>query len=191
MTAAAAARTDVADGPLRHRDWDVVVAAAPRLALTAWAYLDQLAISMRPATVDVADNTLRCFAGFLVDAFPGVAGFADVRRPHVEAFKLFFAAHLTVKGVPPARNTIRQRFGMLRTFFDRIIEWDWPDAPQRIPIFSVDVPIADDPLPRFLDDAQAARLNAKAALAPPLDRLVIEVLGRTGMRVGELCWRRI
>ena len=55
-------------------------------------------------------------------------------------------------------NTIRQRLGTLRTFFDRIIEWDWPDAPARTPIFAIDLPIADDPLPRFLDDADAARL---------------------------------
>ena len=30
---------------------------------------------MRPATVDVADNTLRCFAGFLVTAHPEIVGF--------------------------------------------------------------------------------------------------------------------
>ena len=76
---------------------------------------------------------------------------------------------------------------MLRSFFDRIIEWDWDDAPPRIPIFSVDVPVADDPLPRFLDDVQAARLNAAASVAAPFDRLVIELLSRTGMRAGELC----
>ena len=187
MSAANAVAVVTYDGPVRHHEWDVVVTTAPRLAFTAWAYLDQLAVSMRPATVDVADNTLRCFAGFLSREFADVTGFVDVRRPHIEAFKLFFATHLTVKGVPPARNTIRQRLGMLRSFFDRIIEWDWPDAPARIPIFSIDVPIADDPLPRFLDDAQAARLAAKAAVAAPLDRLVIEVLSRTGMRVGELC----
>ena len=187
MSAAHAVAAAVVDGPVRHRDWEVVVATNPRFALTAWAYLDQLAVSMRPATVDVADNTLRCFAGFIVRDFADLTGFLDVRRAHIEAFKLFFSAHLTVKGAPPARNTIRQRLGMLRSFFDRIIEWDWPDAPVRIPIFSIDVPIADDPLPRFLDDAQAARLAAKAAVAPPLDRLVIEVLSRTGMRVGELC----
>jgi hypothetical protein len=28
-------------------------------------------------------------------------------------------------------NTRRQRLGMLRAFFERIIEWDWPDAPAR------------------------------------------------------------
>ena len=172
---------------VRHREWEHVVAHSPRLAVTAWAYVDQLALSLRPATVDVADNTLRCFAGFLVRTHPEIVGFVDVRRTHVEGFKLFFAAHLTVKGVPPARNTIRQRLGMLRSFFDRIIEWDWPDAPMRMPIFAVDVPIADDPLPRFLDDAQAARFAATAAVAVPFERLLIELLSRTGMRVGELC----
>ncbi len=175
------------DGVGRHHEWDLVVAQAPLFAVTAWRYLDQLAVSMRPATVDVADNTLRCFARFLVVEHPDLVGFADVRRTHVEGFKLFFVAHITAAGKPPARNTIRQRFGMLRSFFDRIIEWDWDDAPQRIPIFSVDVPVADDPLPRFLDDVQAARLNAAAAVAAPFDRLVIELLSRTGMRVSELC----
>jgi site-specific recombinase XerD len=172
---------------VRHRDWEPVVAHAPQLALTAWRYLDQIALSFRPATVDVADNTLRSFAGYLVACESDVDGFIDVRRAHVEGFKTFFAAQHTVKGVPPARNTIRQRLGMLRSFFDRIIEWDWPDAPARTPIFAVDVPVADDPLPRFLDDAQAVRLATQAAVAAPFDRLVVELLSRTGMRVGELC----
>ena len=175
------------DRVVRHRDWEIVVARAPRLAVTAWRYLDQIALSLRPATIEVADNTLRSFAGYLVDSHPEVSGFVDVRRVHVEGFKTFFAAHLTVKGAPPARNTIRQRLGMLRGFFDRIIEWDWSDAPARTPIFAVDVPVADDPLPRFLDDAQAARLAAQAAVAAPFDRLIVELLSRTGMRVGELC----
>jgi integrase len=187
MSALAALAEPADDDGRRHHDWDLVVAHAPMFAVTAWRYLDQLAVSMRPATVDVADNTLRCFAGFIVVEHPELGGFVDVRRVHVEGFKLFFVAHITAAGRPPARNTIRQRFGMLRSFFDRIIEWDWDDAPMRIPIFSVDVPIADDPLPRFLDDAQAARLAAAASVAAPFDRLIIELLSRTGMRVGELC----
>jgi len=187
VSALASVTNTSADGRLRHRDWDVVATSAPQFAVTAWRYLDQLAVSMRPATVDVADNTLRCFAGFIVTEHPELRGFVDITRAHVEAFKVFFVAHITAAGKPPARNTIRQRFGMLRSFFDRIIEWDWDDAPQRIPIFSVDVPVADDPLPRFLDDVQAARLAAAATVAAPFDRLVIELLSRTGMRVGELC----
>jgi site-specific recombinase XerD len=187
MSALASLDQPTEDTAGRHHEWDLVVAQAPLFAVTAWRYLDQLAVSMRPATVDVADNTLRCFARFLVVEHPDLVGFADVRRTHVEGFKLFFVAHITAAGRPPARNTIRQRFGMLRSFFDRIIEWDWDDAPMRIPIFSVDVPVADDPLPRFLDDVQTARLNAAASVAAPFDRLVIEMLWRTGMRASELC----
>ena len=187
MSALAALNEPADDSVGRHHEWDLVLAQAPLFTVTAWRYLDQLAVSMRPATVDVADNTLRCFARFLVVEHPELVGFVDVRRVHVEGFKLFFVAHITAAGKPPARNTIRQRFGMLRSFFDRIIEWDWDDAPQRIPIFSVDVPVADDPLPRFLDDVQTARLNAAASVAAPFDRLVIELLSRTGMRASELC----
>jgi integrase len=187
MSSLAALAEPADDNAGRHHEWDVVLSQAPRFAVTAWRYLDQLAVSMRPATVDAADNALRCFAGFIVTEHPELVGFADIKRTHVEGFKLFFVAHLTAIGRPPARNTIRQRFGMLRSFFDRIIEWDWDDAPQRIPIFSVDVPVADDPLPRFLDDVQAARLSAAAAVAAPFDRLIIELLSRTGMRVSELC----
>lgn len=98
---------------------------------------------------------------------------------------MFFVAHITAAGRPPARDTIRQRFGLLRSFFERIIEWDWDDATMRIPIFTVDVPVADDPLPRFLDDMQATRLAAAAAVAAPFERLVIELLSRTGMRAGD------
>ena len=187
MSAALALVEPADENTGRHHDWDVVLAHAPRFAVTAWRYLDQLAVSMRPATVDAADNTLRCFAGFLVAEHPELVGFVDVKRTHVEGFKLFFVAHVTAAGRPPARNTIRQRFGLLRSFFDRIIEWDWDDAPMRIPIFTVDVPVADDPLPRFLDDVQAARLSAAAAIAAPFDRLVVELLSRTGMRASELC----
>jgi integrase len=171
----------------RHTDWRIVVARAPQLAVTAWRYLDQVALSMRPASVHVADNTLRTFARYLVMFDPGVRGFADVEREHIEDFKSWFARTPTVTGKPPARNTIRQRHGMLRIFFERIIEWGWEDAPERTPIFAVDVPVAIEPLPRFLDDAQAAKLLAAAARSDLLAHLVIELLARTGMRVGELC----
>jgi integrase len=76
---------------------------------------------------------------------------------------------------------------MLRVFLERIIDWGWDDAPKSCPILQADLPRVDDPLPRFLDDAQAAALMRAAAVAEPLDRLVVETLARTGLRVGELC----
>ncbi len=175
-------------GPERHHDWAPVIAHAPQLAITAWRYVDQMALSRRPATVDVTDRALRSLARFLVDEHPDVAGFAHVGRRHIEEFKTAFATSGTIWGRAPSRNTIRQQLGVIRCFFDRIIEWDWPDAPARAPMFAIDVPVASDPLPRFLDDAQWARLlHAAGERLDPLERLVIELLGRTGMRVGELC----
>jgi len=50
-----------------------------------------------------------------------------------------------------------------------------------------DLPIKDDPLPRFLDDAAATKLLVAARADPdPLVRLIVEFLARTGMRKGEL-----
>src|SRR5215472_11215476 len=69
----------------------------------------------------------------------------------------------------------------------RIIEWDWPEAPPRNPVIAGDIPKKPEPLPKCLDDRDAAKLMAAArASADPRDRLVVELLARTGMRAGEL-----
>jgi site-specific recombinase XerD len=76
---------------------------------------------------------------------------------------------------------------MVRTFFERIIEWDYDDAPRRVPIFAGDFPKRDEPLPRFLDDPTAAKFMAALAEDPDRRRrLMVELLARTGMRAGEL-----
>jgi site-specific recombinase XerD len=75
----------------------------------------------------------------------------------------------------------------LRVFFERIIEWDWADTPPRNPILNWDLPKRPEPLPRFLDDAEAAKFMAAARTSKdPRDRLIAELLARTGMRSGEL-----
>jgi hypothetical protein len=73
-------------------------------------------------------------------------------------------------------------------FFERIIEWDWPDAPARVPIFAGDIPKRDEPLPKFLDDPTFAQfMRAARSEERMITRLAVELLARTGMRVGELC----
>ena len=75
----------------------------------------------------------------------------------------------------------------VRQFFEWIIEWYWPDAPARNPVIAGDIPKKPEPLPKFPDDRVAARVMAAArAAADPRDRLVVELLARTGMRAGEL-----
>ena len=176
------------EGTVAQVQWLQISARAPQLALTAHAYLAQIAVSLRPASVVAADGALRLFCGYLTTTESGVVSFAGVGRGHVEGVKSWLVIRHSHKGIPLTANTIRQRLGTLRTFFDRIIEWDWDDAPARVPIFSIDLPVVDDPLPRFLDDAAAARLLRAASADPdPLRGLVVHLLARTGIRVGELC----
>jgi site-specific recombinase XerD len=78
------------------------------------------------------------------------------------------------------------RLGTLRMFFVRIDEWSWPEAPVRVPMFNGDLPRLDHPLPKALDDAAAAKLlRAARADGKPLVGITVEVLLRTGLRVGE------
>jgi integrase len=177
------------DRPSRQDlQWAVITEAAPVLAGTMGRYLDQIAVSLRPATVTSAEVMLRRFAGWLVSNHPEVNGLVDVERRHVEAFKRFLPTLPGKTGRPPLSDTtIRMTLGTLRTFFERVSEWGYPDAPGRVLIFNGDLPTPDAPLPKFLSDPDAAKLMRTAADADPVCRLVVEMLARTGLRVGELC----
>jgi integrase len=171
-----------------RRGWHVIADRAPVLAATLCAYVDQIAVTLRPGTARMCEICLRAFAGFVVDHDPAVVGAADLARPHVEAYKIHLSQRRRPDGKPLATATVRLHLGMLRMFFLRVTEWDWDDAPARVPMFLGDLPAGDEPLPRFLDDARFARMMRAAHAEPdPLRRLVVELLARTGMRVGELC----
>jgi site-specific recombinase XerD len=158
----------------------------PGVVATMRRYLDQLASILRPGSVGGADLALRSLAAFLVENAPDVAGVGQINRRHLEDFRGWLAAR-------PGRNTARltpaslaHRLGTLRMFFVRIHEWDWPDAPPRVPIIPADLPRQDHPLPKALDDPAAAKLlRAAQAQRRMLVRVVVEVLLRTGLRVGE------
>ncbi len=168
--------------------WEEVAGRAPQMASTMRAYLDQLAVSARPATVCSADKTLRLFAGRVSDADPGCGCVAAIGRAHIEDYKQWLAARPGTKAATLSASTIRNCLGTLRTFFERIIEWCYDDAPARVPVYANDLPRADEPLPRFLDDPTAAKFMAALAVEPNRRRrLGVELLARTGMRVGELC----
>lgn len=182
-TSAAAERYPV-PGAKAAAEWAEISVVAPQMVLTMRRYLAQASTFLAPASVDVADNSLRQLARWVID-HTSITTVAAINRNEVEGFKLWLAAR---PGRPLAANTQRQRLRMLRMFFERIIEWDWADAPARNPIIGRDIPPRPEPLPKFLDDRDAAKLMAAARSATdPLDRLVVEVLARTGLRAGELC----
>lgn len=166
--------------------WAPIRAKAPRMAATMAAYLDQIALSLREASVDAAELALRDLATYLT-AHTKVVAVRGLRRGHIEGYRSWLGHRLLPGGKTISARTVRHRLGMLRNFFERLIEWEWPDAPRSGLILSADLPLVDEPLPRFLDDTAAAALIRAAGQAAPLDRLVVELLARTGMRVGELC----
>jgi integrase len=185
---AIAAVTEHVERPKVPSNWEQINTTVPQLAITMLAYLAQITVSFRPATVTATDTDLRVFAGFLIDHDPALSCVADIDRSHVEAFKIWQHTQPGIKGKPFKASSFRRRIGSLRMFFIRIVEWDWHDAPARVPIFFGDVPKRDESLPKFLDDGDFAKFMRTLATEPTLfRRLGVELLARTGIRVGELC----
>jgi site-specific recombinase XerD len=157
------------------------------LTATMHHYLDQMATTLRASTVARYEVWLRQFAGFLAAQEPPVTRLADVTRTHIEAFKTHLNERATDHGDRLARGSVRDALVVLRCFFERLAEWQHPDTPARVPIFAGDIPLKDRPLPRFLDDAAAAKLlRAARAHHDPFVRVCVEVLARTGLRRSEL-----
>ncbi len=64
--------------------WAVV---APPFAEAARRYVEQVTVSLRPATVKHIEQSLRVFGTWLAQRYPEVASCADLERRHLEAFK--------------------------------------------------------------------------------------------------------
>jgi site-specific recombinase XerD len=167
-------------------EWAQIQASAPRVAAVMRRYLRQLGTFLAPRSVDAADSALRQLARWMITE-AGLAAVGDIRRDDIEDYKVWLAAQPRGGGRTITAETHRQRMRTIRQFFERIIEWDWPGTPARNPVIAGDIPKKPEPLPKFLDDRDAARLMAAArASTDPRDRLVVELLARTGMRAGEL-----
>jgi hypothetical protein len=125
--------------PPAAADWARIEAAAPEAAAVMRRYLRQLGTFLAPASVDAADNALRHLARWMT-AEAGLRAVGDVRRDHIEDFKVWLAARPRGGGRVITRETHRQRMRTVRQFFERIIEWDWPEAPPRNPVIAWDIP---------------------------------------------------
>ncbi|MGI8627728.1 MAG: tyrosine-type recombinase/integrase, partial [Geodermatophilaceae bacterium] len=166
--------------------WEQLEPCVPDIVATMRRYLEQIGCVLRPGSVNNADQALRAFAGFLVEAAPEVTSVAQVTRRHIEEYKPWLAKRPGQNKARVTTATLAHRLGTLRMFFVRIDEWSWDEAPVRVPMFPGDLPRQDHPLPKALDDAAAAKLlrtahNDKRLLV----RVTVEVLLRTGLRVGE------
>jgi site-specific recombinase XerD len=167
--------------------WAHIAGHAPVLAATARGYIDQISVTAAAGTVTSVDVALRLFASWIIDHDPNVVSLRQVNRRHIEHYKLWLATRENQHGQPLKKSTIHLRLSMLRVVIERLIEWDHPDTPTRNPVMWTDLPKMDEPLPKFLDDDQAAKFMAAAVRLDPQRRLIVEMLARTGLRVTEFC----
>ena len=167
--------------------WARITAHAPIFAATARDYLNQITVTARPRTVASVDIALRMFGSWIIDHDPDVIAMRQIERRHIEHYKLWLASRENYRGQPLKKSTISLRLSTLRVVIERLIEWDHPDTPPRNPIMWTDLPKIDEPLPKFLDDQDAAKFMAAAVRLDPQRRLVVEMLARTGLRVTEFC----
>jgi len=183
----------VIDTPPRKRHWDKSAAraqqwaaVAPQLRATFQGYIKQVQLSLRPATMVRVEAVLREFASWLTTDVSEVTAVADLRRAHIERYKRHLAERPSVRGGQLSKIGLAEQLGTLRVCLERLAEWGGEDAPTRVLMFAGDIPRRDEPLPRFIDDAAAAKLLRAAREDPdPFTRLAVEFLARTGLRKGE------
>ncbi|MEN3615781.1 hypothetical protein AAH979_40595 [Plantactinospora sp. ZYX-F-223] len=175
-------------GPQRLPRWEDLAADIPDVVVTMRRYLDQISCILRPGSVSGADQALRSLAAFLTEQAPDVTGVADIHRRHLEDFRRRLAdrpGRDTTRVSPPLEPSLT---GSAPCGCSSSVSRSGtgPDAPARVPIIPADLPRQDHPLPKALDDATAAKLLRSAQTQPRmLVRVVVEVLLRTGLRVGE------
>ncbi|MFC2073055.1 tyrosine-type recombinase/integrase, partial [Chloroflexota bacterium] len=132
------------------------------------------------------------FFSWLTENYPEIIQIEQIRRCHIEAFKEY------IRWVHPQHKSNRvpgdvlcssSRYHILAAlyyFFNRIAEWQWPEVPKHMLVFTGDFPILDRPSPKFLDEISAARFLEAARNHPDLfTRLCGVTLILTGMRQGE------
>jgi len=127
-------------GSRRLPGWDQLAAVIPDTVTPMRRYLDQLASILRPGSVNGADLALRSLAAFLAEQAPEVRFIADIRRRHIEDFRTWLTARPGYRTGRLTPATLAHRLGTLRMFFVRISDWDWPEAPPRVPIIPADLP---------------------------------------------------
>lgn len=160
---------------------------------TMQRFVTQTELTRRPATAKSYGLSFRDFGCWIASAYPDVTAIGQIRRVHIEAFKIWLTRERGNYSYPDEakqlKNGSRQRrLSDLATFFDRLIQAEDPDAPIARLIYRGDMPTVDEPLPRFIDDAAATKLmqHVRRTETAPSTRLVIEILARTGLRLGEI-----
>ena len=85
---------------------------APTMAATMTAYLVQMSVSHRAASVQSASLALRHLAGHLLATDPECTSVAAITRSHIESYKVALAARPGITKPTVSTTTIRHNLGV-------------------------------------------------------------------------------
>jgi len=159
------------------------------ISSTVRRYLQQLALSFRPRSLKQEKSRLFQFFLWLAANMPEVTTISQIQRRHIEAFKEYLHWAQPHRRPPGATMSSATKYKILASLYyllQRITEWQWTEAPERPIMFYQDLPPLDQPLPRFLDEAEATRfLQAARSHTDLFTRVCGITLMLTGLRKGE------
>ncbi len=176
----------------QHTDpWDDrLMALPPSIRQVMIRYLTQMTPRRRPGTLTGYTSTFRNWGEFLSNFAPTVTTLREItRRDHIEPWIQWNTTREKHRARPGPMSLEHQKNLILdlKTFFEAITEWEWPEAPGRVLIYRSDLPRLEDPLPRALtEDQDRDVLTAIRDIPDPTRRLGLEILRWTGLRIGEL-----
>lgn len=166
--------------------------AQPEIRRVALRYLQTVAATLRPATVELRADSLVVLSEYLAAHHREVASLADLdRQAHIEPFLAWnhrrpWRGRVT-RDQPVAPATSKRVVVDLRAFFDDLAVWGWAERPTRRLLFPGDIPRLDRPLPRALaPQVDRDLMAAVAGLDDLFARCALTILRGTGMRLGEL-----
>ena len=131
-----------------YLSWDQITLAKPRLAQTLQDYLAQVACVLRPRSVDNTDQTLRCFAQFLIEQRPDLQSVAEIGRQEIEDFKPWLMARPGRQGGVVQPMTLAHRLGLCECFSCALTNGDGTTHPNASPCSTGTSPNSTTPCPR-------------------------------------------
>ena len=185
---------------LYHRGRDVVlprmtadkrkVLPSARPDLQCW--VDRwLAVKRETLAVKTTDHmavSLRHFIRFLAQLKPRIRTFADINSTQMTAFVNGMKHETAVRtGAPLSISAQRARAEAVARFLADGVCWGWPDFPSRPVLNPKDLPRLPHRVPRFIPEAELARLLEEIRNLPcPLQRAALLTARWSGARRGEI-----
>lgn len=144
-----------------------------------------LATTLRPATVQHYDWTIRLFMSYLRASFPELRNAGQLRRdPHILGWlEYLWTRRVKWSGKPLCNHTRGEHLIRLRKLFDLLADHSFPPRPGLL--LREDIPQPDQVLPRPLTPEDDRRLQAELNRRNDLLSSTLLLMRLTGMRIGE------